>query len=601
MEVIREFRDDLVRRLRLFSAAIVALLVAIGTGFWFVQVVDGSSYREMAESNRLRRLPVRAPRGLIHDRDGRLLVENIPSYSLLLDRGRVVDPGSSLAFAAQILDRPTAELERRLRKHSNTPVFLPVLLAERLSLAQVARFAVAAWEHPEFEIDIEHLRLYRHGMQTGHVLGYLGEVGKPELAEHPDRYSPGDLVGKRGVEETFDRSLRGQEGRRVVVVDSRGQVLEELSREPAAPGHDLELSIDLELQQEAERQLRDRVGAVVAMDPRSGEVLALYSSPAYNPNVFARGLTAQEWQDLLGAPHNPLQNRALQNTHPPGSVFKIVMAVAGLEEGIIRPGEKMYCPGWTTIYNHRFHCGKRSGHGWVNLEEALKESCNVYFYHLGQKLGLERIAHYAELFGLGQTTGIELSGEKRGLVPSEAWSLATRGSPWFPGETISLAVGQGALLVTPLQVARMMAAVANGGQLVTPTLVHQPEPSRRRPLGIEPSALAAVRRGLVAVVNEPGGTAYWTARLPRFRIAGKTGTAQVVASRVLGSGEELPFEERTHAWFASFAPAEDPQLVVVVFVEHGGGGAAAAAPIAKALYETYFSSVQPRLGRPGSG
>jgi penicillin-binding protein 2 len=605
MEVIRELRDQLVRRLRIFSVAVVSLLVAIATGFWFVQGVHGSFYRELAESNRLRRLPVHAPRGLIYDRNGRLLVENIPSYDLLLDRGRVSNRTSSLAFAADILGQPTEELAARLGRFDDVPAFQPVRLAERLSLAEVARFSIATLEHPELEIDVEHLRLYRHGPQTSHVLGYLGEVDERELAQHPDRYSAGDLVGKRGIEETFDLDLRGREGQRVVVVDSRGRVLEELGREPSETGRDLTLSIDLELQQEAERQLRGRVGAVVALDPRNGEVLALYSSPAYNSNPFARGLTSQEWKDLLAAPHNPLQNRALQNTHPPGSVFKVVMAVAGLSEKVITTGDRVYCPGFTTIYNHRFHCGKRSGHGWVNLEEAIERSCNIYFYQLGQKLGLERIAHYAELFGLGRATGIQLRGEKSGLVPSEQWSLATRGSPWFPGETISLAVGQGALLVTPLQVARMMAVVANGGRLVQPTLLPGNTIAPGQALAIPPAILEAVRRGLEAVVNEPGGTAYWTARLPKIAIAGKTGTAQVVASRASRPAEDLPFEERTHAWFASFAPARDPRLVVVVFVEHGGSGSAAAAPIAKALYATYFKSVEDlpesELGHSGAG
>jgi len=590
MKVIREYRDALVQRVRILAYGVVAVVVVIAGAFWFVQGVKGEIYRELAENNRLRKMPLRPPRGLIEDRGGELLVENIPGYNLLLDRSRTDDLERSLAFAAGILEVPLEELRERLGRFDRTPGFQPVLLAQRLSLAQVARFGVAALEYPEFDIDIEHLRLYRYSIQTGHVLGYLGQPTKEELARNP-RYQGSELVGKRGVEQTYDEVLRGERGQRIVVVDSRGEVLREYERETAHPGLDLRLNLDLRLQQEAGRQLRGRVGAVVALDPRNGEVLVLYSSPGYNPNRFARGLSRAEWQELLTRPHNPLQNRAIQNAHPPGSVFKIVMAAAGLTEGLIEPEDRVYCRGWTTIYNHRFHCGRRQGHGWVNLEQALERSCNIYFYQLGEKLGIETIARYARSFGLGSATGIDLDGETAGLVPDPTWSLRARGHRWYPGETISLAVGQGPLLVTPLQLARMTAAVANGGRLVVPRLVRGvSEPPSTPALGIDPEVLRTIRRGLTAVVNRPQGTGYWFARMPEITVAGKTGTAQVVSGTARSPSEEVPYEERTHAWFVSFAPAESPELVLVVFVEHGGAGSTAAAPIAKALYETYFQS-----------
>jgi len=592
MRVIPEYRDTLVRRVWVLTYALVALLAIIAGSFWFVQGVQGSHYREQAENNRLRKLPIRPPRGLIRDRHGVLLVENSPSYNLTLDRSRMTDPESSLRFAARVLEVAPDELDRRLGSLREIPGFQPVTLARRLSLAQVARFGVSALEHPEFTVDIEHLRLYRYGMHTGHVLGYLGQASEEELARNP-RYGSGELVGKRGVEEVYDEELRGERGQRIVVVDSRGEVLRQFGKENAHAGQNLQLSLDLRLQQEAERQLRDKVGAVVALDPRNGEVLVLYSSPSYNPNRFARGLTPAEWQELLENPHKPLQNRAIQNAHPPGSVFKIVMAAAALSEGIARPDDRIYCRGWTNIYNHRFHCGKRQGHGWVSLEQALERSCNIYFYQLGQKLGIETIARYARKFGLGSPTGIDLQGEARGLVPDPEWSLRQRGHAWYLGETISLAIGQGPLLVTPLQMARMVAALANGGHLVIPRLVRLPpgaEPASppTPTLGLGDEVLAPIRRGLAAVVNHPRGTAFWTARLPEVAIAGKTGTAQVVSGIRRGATEDVPYEERTHAWFVSFAPVEAPELVIVVFVEHGGAGSTAAAPIAKALYETYF-------------
>jgi penicillin-binding protein 2 len=586
MRAVREYRTELVGRVRTLTLLVAAALVAIAAGFWFVQLVQGGYYGELAENNRLRQLPVRAPRGLIYDRDGRPLVENVPSYTLLLDRSRAADLDASMAFAAAALDRPLERLADELAKAHGQAEFVPVPVARNLTLAQVARFSATGLEHPEFEVVAGQLRLYRHGWQTSHVLGYIGEVSEADLARG---YDSGDLVGKEGVELTYDRRLRGADGERVVVVDSRGKILEEHRREPARPGAPLHLTLDLELQQAAERLMRDKVGAVVALEPSSGEVLALVSSPAYDPNQFARGLEPEEWRALVDNPDKPLQDRAIHNAHSPGSVFKIVMASAGLAEGVIDAHARVYCQGSTTIYNHRFGCWKAGGHGWVDLHRAIRESCNVYFYHLGQKLGIERIARWSRAFGLGTPTGIDLRGEKSGLVPDPDWSREVRRTPWYPGETISVAIGQGSLLVTPVQMARMVAAVANGGRLIEPHLVRG-EVAEAPRLPLSPETLDAVRRGLEAVVNEPGGTAYWVARVPGADIAGKTGTVQVVARTPGVRGEDLPYALRNHAWFVSFAPADHPRLVLVVFVEHGGAGSSGAAPIAKALYEKYFQA-----------
>ncbi len=336
MQVVREHRDDLVNRVRVLTAVVTGLLVAIAAGFWFVQLVQGDYYRELAENNRLRKLPVKAPRGLIYDRKGRLLVENVPSYNLMIDRSRTEKLGRSLWFAAGVLGRPAAELQAILDGYRGIPEFKPVLLAENLTLSQVARFGVEGLEYPEFEVEVQHLRLYRHREQTAHVLGYLGEATEKEIADSNGAYQPGDLVGKKGIEQTYDAKLRGRDGERVVVVDSRGELLEEYKRVAAIPGKNLTLTIDLDLQQEAARWLNgpEKVGAVVAMDPRNGEILALVSAPSYNPNLFARRLQKDDWKALTGDPNHPLQNRAIQNTYSPGSTFKIIMATAGLTEGI---------------------------------------------------------------------------------------------------------------------------------------------------------------------------------------------------------------------------------------------------------------------------
>ncbi|MCP4200437.1 MAG: penicillin-binding protein 2 [bacterium] len=584
---VREHRDDLVRRLPALRLVFLIVVALIASCYWLVQVVHGTFYRERAENNRLRKAAIQAPRGLIYDRHGRLLVENIPSYRLLFDRSRSADFDASIRFASQVLDRPADDLQRVLERARGASVYKPVLLAEDLALAQVARFSVEALEHPEFEIDVEHLRLYRHGPTTAHVLGYLGEATDRELQLAAGELGAGDLVGRRGIESRRDSYLRGRDGERVVVVDSRGRLREEYGNRQAFSGRDLQLALDLDLQEEAARYFENRVGAAIALDPRNGEILAFASSPSYNPNVFARRLDRDQWQNIVEAPNDPLQNRAVQNTYSPGSVFKIVVAVAGLEEAVVNEKDRVFCRGATRIYNRRFRCWKAAGHGSVNLHQAIRESCDVFFYHLGQKLGIEKIAHYARLFGLGGTTGIDLEGEKRGLVPDLEWSLKARGEPWYPGETISVAIGQGPLLVTPLQMASLMAVFANGGYRIEPHLVARDGTAPRREVAVGRASLEVVRKALWAVVNDRGTGA--SARLRNVDIAGKTGTVQVVEQKAWIDSSELPFEKRDHAWFGSFAPAEDAELVVVVFVEHGGKGSEAAAPLARNLYEKYFN------------
>jgi penicillin-binding protein 2 len=590
MQMVREHRDDLVGRVRFLSRMVTGMVVLIGVGFWFVQLVQGDYYRELAENNRLRKLPIKAPRGLIYDRHGRLLVENIPSYNLMLDRSHSLSLPKALAFAASVLGRPPADLTALMESYGTIPDFKPVLLAENLTLAQVARLGVAGLEFPEFEVEVQHLRLYRHREQTAHVLGYLGEATEKEIASPEGDYEPGDLVGKKGIEQTYDKILRGRDGERAVVVDSRGKLLEEYGRRDAVPGRNLVLTLDLDLQQEAARWLTgpEKVGAIVAMDPRNGEILAMVSSPSFNPNLFARRLQKADWEALIQDPNHPLQNRAIQNTYSPGSTFKIVMATAGLTEGTVNENTTTFCSGGGVFYGRLFRCWRAGGHGTLNARGALMHSCDVYFYTLGQKLGIERIARYSRLLGLGALTGVDIEGEKKGLVPDQAWSEAARKMPWYPGETISVSIGQGPILVTPLQMAEMTAIVANGGRKVIPHLIKNadlPEPER---VPLDANALRIVRAGLWDVVNQPGGTAYTSARVPGAEVAGKTGTVQVIAQAARTDARALPFKYRDHAWFTSFAPENDPRLVVSVFAEHGGAGSKVAGPIAQALHAKFF-------------
>lgn len=586
MEVLRsrEHREALIRRVRFLARAGVGLLAMIAASYWVVQGVNGSEYREAAEHNRLRRLPIPAPRGIIFDAQGRPLVENVPSYTLRVDPAIMEDPESTFAFASEVLGAPAESLRANYRRQRRNDPVNPVLIAEDLSLAQVARLELADLKHPEFEIEVEQVRLYRHREQAAHVLGYIGEIGPDQLLREGE-YRRGELVGRRGIERRYERRLRGRDGRRVVVVDSRGRPVEEYGRREARPGGDLRLALDLDLQQAAGRAMEGRVGAVVALEPGTGAVRVLLSRPSYDPNLFARRLDPRQWRSLVAAPFQPLQNRAIQNVFSPGSVFKPLMALAGLQEGVVTPDRRVFCSGSTRFYDHRFRCWKRGGHGWVDLVEALEESCDIYFYTLGKELGIERIGEYARRFGFGEATGIDLAGERAGLVPGPEWSRRVRGHRWYPGETISVAIGQSSLLVTPVQVAVMMAALATEGHRPIPRIVAGTPGGGSRIEGIDPRWWDVAQEGIRRVVSEGTGR---TARLPGLEIAGKTGTVQVVSQEARIESEDLPFEQRDHAWFASYAPAHDPELVVVVFVEHGGSGSRTAAPVARAVYEEFL-------------
>lgn len=574
-------------RLKWLVGSLAVAFFVVLSSYWYFQIVRSEHYWRLAENNRLRVLRLEAPRGLIYDRSGQLLVENAPSFRLLIDRSLSADLEASLAFAANILDRDEEGLGESLQRYRGVPRDVPVLLAEELELNQVALFEVAIPEHPEFEIAATRRRLYRYGDQMAHLLGYLSEPTAAEQERDPTLVA-GDMIGRSGVEQLRDRELRGTAGERTVVVDSRGRVAAsgDVDRTDAQAGESVTLTIDLELQQEAQKLLEGKVGSIVALDPRDGAVRAMVSSPSFDPNGFAGRLNQEDWERIVGAPNKPLQNRAIHNAYPPGSVFKIAMAVAALADGLIDPNEEVYCGGSTRLYDRRWRCWQARGHGRLDLRGALQHSCDIYFYRQGRKMGIERIARYARMLGLGRRTGIELPAEREGLVPDPEWSLTSRGLPWYPGETISVAIGQGPVLTSPLQIAVMTAAVANGGFLVQPHVLEggarPPEPT-----GVDADVIAFVTEALANVVADGTGR---SASTPIVQVAGKTGTAQVIAQATWTRSEDLPFEHGDHAWFTSYAPVEAPELVVVVFVEHGGRGSEAAAPLARRMVETYFGS-----------
>ena len=574
-------------RLRRLASSLAAAFLVVLSSYWHVQIVRSEHYLELAENNRLRVLRLEALRGPIYDRSGHLLAENVPTFRLFFDRLRSSDPEASLAFAANVLGRDETELEKVLERHRGVPRDVPVLLAEELEFNQVARFEVAGdmSEHPEFKIAATWRRLYRYAEQTAHLLGYLSEPTTAERDSDPTLVA-GDLIGRSGVEGLRDQELRGTAGERTVIVDSRGRIAssEDVKRTDARPGESVTLTIDLALQQEAQKLLEGKTGAIVALDPRDGAVRAMVSSPSFDPNGFAGRLDQEEWERIVGAPAGPLQNRTIHNTYPPGSVFKIVMAVAALSDGLIDPDERIHCGGSTRVYGRRWRCWRSRGHGRLDLRGALLHSCDIYFYLQGRRMGIDRIARYARLLGLGRRTGIEFPAEREGLVPDPDWSRKSRGFPWYRGETISVAIGQGPVLVSPLQVAAMTAAVANGGFRVRPHVLEggaQPP----APIAVDGDVIAFVGEALANVVANGTGRRASTRVVP---IAGKTGTAQVVAQATWTRSEDLPPEHGDHAWFTSYAPVKMPELVVVVLVEHGGRGSEAAAPLAKRLHETYF-------------
>ncbi|MFN3412583.1 MAG: penicillin-binding protein 2, partial [Thermoanaerobaculum sp.] len=576
MSYVRDDLRPLQRRLAaLFLLTLFGVAVLLAR-LWVLQVLQQERWRRLAESNRLRKVPLEAPRGTVKDVNGEILLDNRPAFQLLEFPEEMKDLEETTRFLASIGIASEQEVANRLKKALKTS-YLPSVVADNLTFSQVAAIAAHRAEHKELEVHPTTRRRVPLGPVVAHVVGQLGEVTPEQLAQNPE-LRPGQLVGRSGVERAYQHVLGGQQGNVVVVVDALGRQVSTLEEEKPIPGRPLSVTLDLSLQREAAKALGPQVGAVVALDPKNGAVRVLLSQPAFDPDLFAGHLEPQKWQELVADPLHPLNNRALQALYPPGSTIKPLYAAAALASGVRTPSQGVFCTGAVSIYGHPYRCWLKGGHGHVALEEAVEVSCDTYFYYLARDAGIDRLASWARLFGLGSPTGIELSGEAAGLVPDDAWSRRVRGQPWYAGETISVGIGQGPILVTPLQLAVAYAALVNGGYLVTPHLVEgQGKPPR--PLGLPVEALAAARGGMERVVQGDRGTARRLGALPAS-LAGKTGTAQVMRKKEGVTWRELPWEQRHHALFVGYAPADDPRLVVAVVVEHGGDAAAVAAPVA---------------------
>jgi penicillin-binding protein 2 len=594
------------RRLRIVTLIILATFAAIVLRLWYVQIVNGPVYRAKSENNRIRLDDVPPFRGMIFDRNSELIVDNRPSFDLFVVPEEISNQDELSDSFETLIGLAASTVREKLNDEGRKAPFRPLLMKKNLTREELAIIETNLFNLPGAMIQVKPQRHYIYNEFASHVIGYLGEINENQLnsGEYPDS-KPGDLIGKYGVERKWQNDLNGLRGGEQVEVDAVGRKLKVISRKPPVSGYNIGLTIDKNLQLVAEKELKDKKGAIVAMDPRTGEILAMASSPSFDPNVFLQGIDKAQWANLMSSTDHPLQNRAIAGQYPPGSTFKIVMALAGLEEGVIDPSEEIFCNGSFTLGNRTYHCWRKEGHGRVNLHRGLVESCDVYFYNVGKRLGVDRIAQYAKMCGLGRSTGFELGFEKDGLIPTSQWKLQKFGIPWQPGETMSVAIGQGYVLVTPLQMARLISALFNGGYLYQPSVIkwvgkenkkiYQFAPKVLGRLHAKEQNLALIRDALIGVVNEPHGTGY-NARLKGFTVAGKTGTAQVLElGREKAVSKEAAEEFKDHAWFVAIAPAENPVLALAILVENGGHGGTAAAPLAKEMFEAYLGKGQSEL------
>jgi penicillin-binding protein 2 len=581
------------QRLAIVSYVIVGMVGLLLVGFWKLQVIDSDKFLQWAERNRVRSIPVIAPRGRMLDRDGRVLVDNYPSFSVLLLRDDPAQVEKNLPAISEGLGIPLEDLKEQLQNSRNLKNFQPIVIKPEASKADVAFIESHRADIPLLEMLMVHRRRYQPGGFMAHASGYVGEVSEQQIEASNGRFRPGDFVGKSGLEKQYNDLLQGTDGLRRVVVNSVGKEVDHLPTQEAIPGKQIQLTIDYDLQQVAEQSLGGRPGAVVALDPRSGEVLAMVSRPAPDPNDFAIRIPAEEWKKLNDDPLHPLLNRAIQAQLAPGSVFKIVTATAMLEEHVPEESFTTFCPGYGTFFGRQYHCwvyyakGGPKSHGVTNLHEAILKSCDVFFYTVGMRLGIERLSYYGSHLGVGHKTGIDLPSEEPGLMPSEEWVERVLHRKWYAGEVISVATGQGAVTTTPLQLARMIGGIASGGVFKQPHLLKDAPNIGEERFSISERTIEKITDAMYGVVNESGGTGGHL-KLAGIELSGKSGTAQVIGygtrARV---GKEKKFED--NAWFVGYAPRRNPEICVAVLVQESGQhGGEAAGPVVRDVVKAYY-------------
>jgi penicillin-binding protein 2 len=576
-------------RLAIASYIIVGMVGVLLLGFWKLQVIDADKYSSLAERNRVRAIPVIAPRGRMLDRDGRVLVDNRPAFSVLLLRDDPALVEKYLPAIADGLGVSLADLRDQLSNTRNLPKFQPIIIKPDASPADIAYIESHRSDIPILEMIPVSRRRYLPGGFLAHAAGYVGEVSEQQIEASNGKLRPGDFAGKTGLERQYNDLLQGTDGQRRVIVNSIGKEVGHLTTQEAIPGKQITLTVDYDLQQTAEQSLGARPGAVVALDPRNGEVLAMASHPALNPNDFAVRISGEDWKKLNDDPEHPLLNRAIQAQLAPGSVFKIVTATAMLEDKVPPENFTTFCPGYATFYGRQFKCwvyGK-SSHGVVSLHKAILESCDIFFYNVGMRLGIDRLSYYGSKFGLGHKTGIDLPEELPGLMPSAEWVERVFHRKWYAGETISVSTGQGAVITTPLQLARMIGGIAMGGVFKQPHMLKDAPNIGEERFTLSEPTVEKITDGMYGVVNEEGGTAR-NVRLPGIEVSGKSGTAQVIGYATRDRfGKQKKFED--NAWFVGYAPRRNPEIVVAVLVQESGKhGGEAAGPVVKDVIKAYY-------------
>jgi penicillin-binding protein 2 len=587
-------KDDMARESRKYKwckRLLVFTIIVLAIRLWDLQIMKGNEMRKLSEQNRIRIKKVVAPRGVIYDRAGRILADTRPSFNMYITPEDIKDFNQTVDGLATLFKVDREEIIDKMKAASGFPPSFPVKIKSDITKDEVGKVEANRVYLPGVTIQIEPKRNYPYGIMMAHMLGYVSEVSDEELKNKElKNYAPGDNIGRYGLERAYEAYLRGTDGEKRVEVDAMGREVRTLDTVEPAAGNNLYLNVDLDMQLTLEKAFENKKGGSIALDTKTGGVLALVSRPSFDPNKFASGITKEDWQAIATDKFHPLQNRVIQGRYPPGSTFKIVLALKGLEDGIINEKTGFSCRGGFAFGKRVFKCWKKGGHGNISVHRGIVESCDVFFYNAGLKIGVDRIHEMAEAIGLGKITGIDLPNEKNGLIPSTAWKRKTFGEPWYEGETVSVSIGQGAVWLTPIQLAQLSAFVANEGVNFKPQIVNRIvspegktqkifEPVMNSNMTIKKEVIKIVKDGMKGVVNEPGGTAYGS-RLQNVSMSGKTGTAQSVGEKGKNSGD--------HAWFIAYAPAEEPSIAISVLVEYGGHGASVSAPIAKAVTETFF-------------
>ena len=597
-----EERQRVTVRMNVLRVSVVVAFAALAICFWFLQVVQHAQYQEMAENNHQRTLALHAPRGVLFDRNGKILVENRRSFNVSIIREHAPDLDRTIRLLSAVAVVDVEQVRRIVERHLGEPSYRPIVVIEDASLAQVAAIAARSldFELPDVVVEEVHMRQYPTDALAAHLFGYVGEANDTQIG---DGVRIGAIVGQTGIERVYNKLLMGQEGERRVVVNSMGREIRTLEEVPPVDGRRVQLTIDYDLQKAAEDGFKHAGfnGSALILDPRNGEVLSFVSLPAYDPNAFAAGIDRATWAALNSDDLRPLQNRAIQGRYSPGSTFKIVVATAALEEGLVDPDYTVNCSGGASFFGRYFRCHLRGGHGVVDMRHAIEKSCNVYFYTLGSMLGVDKIHKWSEKLGLVGLTGIDLPSEQASIIPSTEWKRQRTGERWYPGETISVSIGQGQVSVTPVSMAVMIATVANGGTRVTPHVIRAVDegggwkmatpPAVAGRGAFRPETLSALHDGLWMAVNANGTGG--RARIPGRDVAGKTGTAQVISSQGRQAAQDSGRDLRDHGWFVFFAPKENPQIAGVIFGEHNEHGYLGA-PIAKHVIETYFAKKEGR-------